>query len=337
MWRALTVIGLAAAFGGILLVLLWSGGGAAVLAGPPSGSTKALEGAAAEWVKNNPKGRTEAAEKPVPKDNIYPTVSREDREAMGLPAPTWVSSKEKVQAVVRDALEAQRKLIGKNPMAMYQGDRPIGFQGTLFVDVYLSHKAKGAFDSKENQAAVKEEQDRLLSKLTAAEFAVLYAFENTAGLVGYVNDAGLKKLIDDPDVVAIGVDDQARPESVVRPRTMEERRRPRHGPTEMIGKITAEVYKQLEQSSDGWVFVSVTINQPIRRDIPAEEHDVLARKTGDRILSGLTAAEFRMTSRDFGLDGYVNASGLAKLGEHADVLSVKWGISYPRHLEGDDR
>jgi hypothetical protein len=285
----------------------------------------------AEWVKTNPKGKSEAAEKPVPKDNMYPKVSREDREAMGLPAPTWVSSKEKVQAVVRDALETQGKLIGKNPMAMYQGDRPIGFQGTVYVDVYLSHKAKGAFDSKENQAAVKEEQDRLLSKLSAAEFAVLFAFENTAGLVGYVNDAGLKKLKDDPEVVAVGVDDQARSQHrfVKCPEEME-----RRGRIEHIGKIAAPVYGDLETSGEQYVPVTVQFNQRVSDYMPYEQKDALARELEERVLSALSAQEFRVTSRSGGafITGYANGEGLIKLDNHADVRGISLHCNRIVHL-----
>ncbi len=38
----------------------------------------------------------------------------------------------------------------------------------------------------------------------------MFAFKSTAGLVGYADEAGLRKLADNPNVAAVGLDDQAR-------------------------------------------------------------------------------------------------------------------------------
>jgi hypothetical protein len=65
--------------------------------------------------------------------------------------------------------------------------------------------------------------------------------------------------------------------------------------------------------------------------------DVLKWQAENRILASLSAAEFRPHDRNLSMSGDVRASGLAKMQEHPDVQYVKWGIGYPRRLEGDDR
>lgn len=106
---------------------------------------------------------------------------------MGLPAPTWVAKDGKVQAAVREALGEQRKLIETDSLVVdSQLDRPHGLQGTAYVDIYLRHQLKGGYDSKENRASIKEEQHRLLHKLTAADFSTIHVFVNAAALVGYL-------------------------------------------------------------------------------------------------------------------------------------------------------
>jgi subtilisin family serine protease len=58
----------------------------------------------------------------------------------------------------------------------------------------------------EIQAAVQAIQHRVLAKLTADEFSIVYQYKNFAGMTGHVNEAGLAKLAKDPDVVAVGPD-----------------------------------------------------------------------------------------------------------------------------------
>lgn len=274
---------------------------------------------AEEWVKNNPPGKTTTSEKPQVKDNKCPKIPPEEREELGLPAPTWGAQHGKVQPAAQKALEQQRKLIeSKDPMMGFQFDRPCGFQGTAYVDIYLRHKVKGKPESKENQAAVKKAQDRLLRKLTAGEFSLFFAFKNTAGLVGYVNDAGLTKLIKDEDVIAVGLDDQPRAEYP--PKAMHNPGEPR----ERTGKIELGVYKALEKSGDGYVFVLLSPMPIDWREVGIEKGNALVKEKQDRILSSLATGEFRLTSRGSsgGFSGYVNAPGLAKLNKHPDVSIV---------------
>lgn len=283
-----------------------------------------------EWVKSNPAGRTTAPERPVPKDNRHPKISPEEREKLGLPTPTWVAAHGKVQPAVREALEDQRKRIeAREPMIEFQGDRPIGFQGTAYVDVYLRHQAKGEHASRQNAAAVKEVQRRILSKLTAAEFRLIIAFQNTAGLMGYVNEAGLAKLVEDREVVAIGLDDQPRPED---PALAMEGPRPRGAHNERRGKVEVRVYAALEESPDGYALVAVNLEQTQRDEATPEAQRAAVLAVYQRLLSKLSADEFRL--RGLGvtfprMHGYVNGAGLAKLEAHPDVVGVGLRLNVP--------
>jgi len=304
---------------------------------PSADELKVLARAAEEWVKNNPKGSTEAVEKPQVQQNKERGISPEEREKTGLPAPTWVAAHGKLQPAVREALDDQKKLIAKpDGMAAFQFDRPGGFQGTAYVDVYLRHHAKGKPGSTERQAAIKEAQNRLLRTLTAGEFSLFFAFENTAGLVGYVDESGLKKLLDDADVVAVGLDDQDRPEEP-RPPLHEDpppvvdyrgRTRPPRRPPP-IGKVQADVYEALKKSTDGYLQVNVSLggrlehlSRPEDWRRALEEKEALERQMEDRILSTLTPTEFKVRFRGALLGGWANAEGLAKLGKHPDVEAV---------------
>lgn len=326
MCRGLMVIGLSTLFVLVLgLVGPGCGEGSTAMAQESSSDGKSEGGGSAdEWAKNNPPGRTVAQEHPVVKDNAHPTVPPGEREALGLPAPTWVAAHGKVLPAVREALEAQKKLMG-DPMAEFQGDRPCGFQGTAYVDVYLRHEAKGKHASKENRTAIKQVQDRLLSRLTAAEFSLIFAFKNTAGLVGYIDEAGLTKLLADADVVAVGLDDQPRPQDPP-PARHEPARRGQKRWTLAEAKIDPQARAALEKSADAFLYVNVvltgvpwrqgTLQQALKQQRAAE------REIEDRVLSTVSAGELKLRSRGGGFSGYVNAAGLAKLDRHADVVGV---------------
>jgi len=301
-------------------------GGSAAGSKPTPEELKALARATEEWVKNNPKGKTEAAEQPQVKDNKCPPIPPGEREAIGLPAPTWVARHGKVQPAVREALEAQRKLIeSKDPMMEFQFDRPCGFQGMTYVDVYLRCDAKGKRDSEEDRNALGELQTRVLHRLTAAEFAMRFEFKESAGFIGWVSLSGLEKLAEDPDVVAVGLDDQARPKEAP---AIEGKSRTRR--SERTGNVDGEVYTAVDGSADGYTWVMVILNVPVQWEAPQDEKDAKLQQMEDNVLSALRADEFRLTDRGRGFCGYVNSAGLAKLHEHPDVWSVCLGEAMER-------
>lgn len=291
--------------------------------------------AAEEWVKSNPPSRLTAQERPVVKDNREPKIPPRQREELGLPAPTWVAAHGKVQPAVREALEKQKELMADpKSMAPFQGDRPVGFQGYAYVDVYLRHERKGNYSSPENQAAIREVQKRVLNKLTAAEFSVFFEFKNTAGLVGYINEAGLNKLVDDADVVAIGLDDHVKPEDP--PRALHEPGAGLDPPGKVEGKVETAVYQALEKSADGYVFVIVGVTRiPPVETVSREAYlarEAAKRGLQERVLSALTADEFRVRARAGSLSGYANRAALAKLADHQDVDGV--GLNQPITFPG---
>ena len=257
-------------------------------------------------------------------DQIEKRISPDERERLGLAERTWVAQHGKVHPDVRDVLQT-----GEMPWLRFKGWAPIGFEGTAYVAVYLRDEQRGRADSPENQAAIKGLQARVLSRLTAAEFSVVYTFRNTAGVLGYVSSEGLGKLVKDQDVVAVGLDDKPLAEDP--PRAVHEpgpppKRGERPRPTEWVGKIEAQVYKALEKDASGYVFVIVGVpgagvgSGPFEQTYDARQGE--RRAAQDRVLSALTAEEFRARTRGAVLTGYASAGGLKKLAEHPDVVAV---------------
>jgi hypothetical protein len=251
-------------------------------------------------------------------EQIEKRISPQEREKLGLPEPTWVAQHGKVHPDVLAVLET-----GQMPWLRFKGWWLAGFEGTAYVAVYLRHEEAGKPTSKENQAAIKEVQGRVLSRLTAAEFSLVHAFKNTAAIVGYVNSAGLAKLAQDADVVAVALDDKPVPEDPSRPMHGEPGVAP--GPGERRGKVEVAVYNALEKAPDGYVFVGVVVDLGAPREATLREKQAVARNAQDRVLSAVSAAELRLRSRaafrGF-FTAYVNRDGLAKLEEHPHVVGV---------------
>jgi hypothetical protein len=72
------------------------------------------------------------------------------------------------------------------------------------VEVTLQPVHEGKIDPRARRAAVKAIQDRVLSKLSRKEFRLTLRAKDCARLIGCVNVAGLMKLAQDCEVVAIG-------------------------------------------------------------------------------------------------------------------------------------
>lgn len=309
--------------------------GERAIAQPPDSK---LSPAAVEWVKNNPPGSAIPTQ-PLTgnKKSPRPRIPPDEREAIGLPPPTW-TAQQKVDPSVHQSLEEQKRLIQSNPaMAEFQPGRPCGLQGMSHVAVYLKHDRRGAPNSSENQEAIRAAQSKVLAGLTAAEFALFHRFQNTAGLVGFVSEAGLDKLIANPDVVAVGIEVHSVVED---PPMITHQSPPKRKPGEIIkptpierkGKVEVAVNEALMKSADGYVFVIVNLTRIDLRSMDAGEEDTFKdkylaklaaeRQLGDKVLTSLTADEFMLRTRTYGFWGFVNAAGLAKLARHEDVESI---------------
>ncbi|HUU98896.1 MAG TPA: hypothetical protein VM487_24455, partial [Phycisphaerae bacterium] len=133
---------------------------------------------------------------------VHEVVPPEQREALGLDETPWADEHGKVHPAVYRALEKAEKTLEKAERTKDPWLDPVGFGGTVYVQVQLNHEQKGKADSAENKAAIKQLQSRVLSQLTAAEFYVEYPFQTLPGILGYANRAGLEKLKTNADVVA---------------------------------------------------------------------------------------------------------------------------------------
>jgi len=247
---------------------------------------------------------------------VREVVPAEQREALGLDETPWTKEHGKVHPHVYKALEKDER----------PWPRPVGYEGTVYVQVQLNHEQKGKADSAENKAAIKQLQSRVLSQLTAAQFHVEYPFQTLPGILGYVNRAGLEKLKTNADVVAICLDHKPFP------------RRPEHvfkvdlpplkpgDPATQAGrggKVEVEVYQALGLHER--VFVLVNLVPTGSRNRLSDEHKARVKEIENRVLSALTADEFWLSSKTksfTALHGRVNKDGLKKLENHPDVDGV---------------
>ena len=77
--------------------------------------------------------------------------------------------------------------------------------GTAYVMVLLTPAGSPNATLPQVQTAVRKVQDRVLSRLTEAEFDAVYRYETFAGMTGRVSQAGVAKLAANPDVTAVGM------------------------------------------------------------------------------------------------------------------------------------
>jgi subtilisin family serine protease len=78
--------------------------------------------------------------------------------------------------------------------------------GKAYVIVMLESTAGADATTPQRRAAVKKVQERVLSKLGPGEFTVVYKYENVSAMTGWVNAAGLAKLVAEKNVAAVGPD-----------------------------------------------------------------------------------------------------------------------------------
>ena len=315
MFRRSTVIGLPGLLVVGLVLLSPDGAGSAALAQAPP--AQARPGAAPPGTHGVP--GTPPILRP---EEIEKRISPEERESLRLPEPTWVAKHGKVHPDVRAVLET-----GQMPWIRFRGWWPMGFDGTAYVAVYLRDQKASGRTPAENETAIRQVESRVLSRLTAAEFAVVLAFRSTPAILGYVSAEGLAKLAKEPDVVAVGLDDAPVPERPPGPAEDPPPRGVLQGPTERRGKVELPVYEALAKSTDGYVELVVSI--PCAPLAPGasweayEAREAEARALQNRVLSSLTAEDCSLKSRSTScFDVYVNSAGLAKLATHPDVHGV---------------
>lgn len=313
MFRGSIVIGLA----GVLLVAL--------------GLTSAGTGGSAALAQTA--GQGQPAVRPEKRDRGWVSVS--ERIALGVEEPTWVKDHGKVHPDVRRALDYQKQVednLEKQAdwIDVVETEGPELFLGYAYVVVHLEYSPEQKGDAEANRAAIRELQDLVLSKLTAVDFRRWLRFPDRPAIVGFVNEAGLKKLADSKDVRAIGLDDKPYPDLYKPPFYHEGSRQVNAVPAQ----ISPQVVAALERADE--VVVAVLPRQSGEYNETAQQFK-RARTEHDRVLARLSAKEFNLI---MGLPdlcyAWVTKSAVAKLAEDADVREVELPARPPK-VQGQGR
>gem|GEM_PF-3722413 len=167
---------------------------------------------------------------------------------------------------------------------------------TAYVVITLKPDHQETPTPEQVKDSVKRVQDKVLAKMAAGEFKVVYRFETTAVLIGHVSSAGVAKLAADPNVVTVSP-----------------------------SKIEAEVFPKLQSSEDGTVHVIVNLTRVSEGAPASHERKALVKQIQDRVLDKLAPGEFKIEwvfQISGGFSGHINAAGLGKLATDPDVVSV---------------
>ncbi len=264
------------------------------------------------------------------------SVPAAERGAMGVPEPTWVKKEGKVHPDVRRAL-ARQDYLDKNLerapdwVDVIDGEGPEAFFGYVYVVVYLEGGVKEKATTSAGRGAIRQLQDSVLSKLTAVDFRGWFRFPDRPALLGYVNEAGLKKLADNKDVRAIGLDDKPYPEA-------DQEQVYQHGSAKING-VLPKVHPAVEQAFERLpeVLVAVSIEGP---DVCMGDRTPSTFRRGraldDRVLGRLSALEANVTSLGDDVlffEGWLTKAGLSKLANDRDVKAMQLPAPPPRPLE----
>jgi len=168
--------------------------------------------------------------------------------------------------------------------------------GRTFVCVILKAGEREKAAPARRRLQIKKVQNKVLAKMKADEFKLVWRFETAAMLAGHIDAAGLAKLATTPIVV------------MVRP-----------------SKVEPETYTALEKSDEGVTYAGIILKH-VRGPLPLKELKSRVKEVQDRVLSVFEPAEFKIISQFSNiitvLDGYINAAGLAKLEAHPDVMRI---------------
>lgn len=267
-------------------------------------------------------GQGRPAARPEKRDRGWVPVS--ERIALGVQEPTWVKDQGKVHPDVRRALGYQKQVEGNleeesDWIDVVDTEGPEAFLGYAYVVVHLEYSPKEKGDSEANRAAIRKLQDSVLSALTAVDFRYWLRFSERPAIIGFVNEGGLKKLAQNKDVRAIGLDDKPYP-------NLHQAQFYQQGSDAVNGvlpKVSPQVVAALEKADE--VYVWATVRGKDGDEERTVESFRRGRSLSDTVLARLLAQEFNVTSVGDETPhsrGWVPKAGLAKLAEDADVLNV---------------
>ncbi len=252
-------------------------------------------------------------------------VPPEQREALGLDDAAWTKQYGKVHPDVYVALEKAEKV--KEPWRNLAG-----LAGAVYVQVQLRRESTGNAASAGTTGAIGRLEGGVLSRLTAAEFHVEYAFQTTPCILGYARRSALEKLRAVADVAAICLDEKpfvSRPAHVVKedlppPKAGDPATQPARGRFwGSGGKVEADVYRAL--AKHGRVFVVVNVSDPGKAPPLSPERFAEVRGVEDGVLCALTANDLWVTDTTLSfpsIAGYVNTDGLNKLVAQDTVTGI---------------
>ena len=269
-------------------------------------------------------GQGRPGARPEKRDRGWVPVSA--RIALGVEEPTWVKDHGKVHPDVRRALAYQKQLDQNLEKAsdwvdIVDTEGPEAFLGYAYVVVHLEYSRNEKGDTQGSRAAIRKLQDSVLSELTAVDFRRWVRFPDRPAIIGFVNEAGLKKLAENKDVRAIGLDDKPYPE--MHEAQAHFYQQGSYLVNGVLPKISPQVVAALDKEDGVYVWVT------LRGKDGQEERTVESFRRGlalnDRVLARLSAQEFNVTvmsDKTPYFDGWVTKTGLAKLAEDADVRNV---------------
>ena len=174
--------------------------------------------------------------------------------------------------------------------------------GKVYVLVTLKPLPKEGLSKEQRKAMAKEKQNKLLAKLAEGDFTADYRFEIEPRIIGLVNETGLAKIAEDPQVVAV--------ES---------------------SRIGPGVIRALGQAADGKVFVMILLTTlPGTDDRPLDDVKAMIQQHQEKVLDSLTQEDFEIAHRlsvTEVLMGYLKPSGIPKMATDPTIRGVvlnKW-------------
>jgi hypothetical protein len=268
-------------------------------------------------------------------------VSVSERVALGVEEPTWIKEHSKVHPDVRRALGHQKQVETnlekeRHWIDIVDREGPEAFLGYAYVVVHLEYspeKEKG--DSAARRASIRKLQDSVLSKLTAVDFRYWLRFPDHPAIIGFVNEVGLKKLAEDKDVRAVGLD--AKPFPAMHESEARFYQQGSYLVDGVLPKVSPLVKAAFEKDDEVYVWVTLHPKEG------QEERTVASFRTGralnNRVLGQLSAQDFNVTEMSDETPyfaGWLTKVALVKVAEDTDVLNVGLPAPLPK-VQGQGR